>query len=87
MSMADNIPKPGDVLVYTRTVCTVGDLVYVKGERLEIMEATNKSPHGFKSGICNFLVRCKYHPAGSIWSSIWFAMDEGWLVKEENYKP
>lgn len=82
-----NIPKPGDTLVYTRTVFTVADKVYSRGDKLKILSVINESPHGFKSKICNFLVSCKHHPNGSVWSSIWFALDQGWLVKEKNYEP
>lgn len=80
-----NIVRPGDILVYTRTVFTVGDKSYSKGDKLEILAVTDKAPHGFKSNICNFVVKCKHYPNGSVWSSIWYAIEQGWLVKEENY--
>jgi len=81
-----NTVQSGDTLVYTRTVFTVADKVYKKGDKLKLLTVTKEAPHGFKSNICNFLVSCKHYPEGSVWSSIWYALEEGWLVKEENYK-
>lgn len=71
--------KAGDKLRYTRTVYTVGNKSYQVGDMMELLERTDENPHGFvEHDGKNWAVKCKHFPR-SIWSSIPYAVKQGWL--------
>jgi hypothetical protein len=84
MSQAMITIKPGDVYTFTRTTHTVGGKSYYRGDKLKVLGPTTDAPHGFSSKRGNFNVSCKHHLTGSVWSSLWFAIEQGWIVKTES---
>lgn len=84
MAYPPYLPKPGDVLVLTRPMETLGKKVYAPGDKFVLVKPTGVSPHGYQSGLCNWIVRCKYME--STWSSIWHSIDSRVLVPESVYE-
>lgn len=80
MSQAITI-NPGDIYIYTQTVYTVGGKSYNRGDKLKILGPTDEAPYGFRSNRGNFNVSCKHYLSGSVWSSIWDGIEQGWLIK------
>lgn len=77
------VPKPGDKLRLNISFVTPGNLSYAVGDVLELIEPTLDAPFGWKSRICNWHVKCKHHPNGSVWSMIWAALEHGYMEKIE----
>lgn len=77
----DFLPKPGDKLEVQVPFLVPGHRSYLAGDVLELIEPTAMAPHGYKSRICNWLVKCKNHPKGSVWSTIWYLLDTGMVTK------
>jgi hypothetical protein len=73
--------NPGDIYTYTRTVYTIGGKSYNSGDKLKILGPTDEAPYGLRSKRGNFNVQCKHYLNGSVWSSIWYAIEMGWLIK------
>lgn len=74
------LPKPGDELILTQPIWTLAKHTYKHGDKFFLVEPTGVSPHGYQSGLCNWIVRCKY--TESVWSSIWHMIDTRVLVPE-----
>lgn len=75
--------KSGDKL-RVRTIMIVREtgFTFHPGDVFTLIEPTGMAPYGHQSKICNWLVDA---PNGvSVWSSIWMALEYGWLEKIPN---
>jgi hypothetical protein len=67
-------------LVATLATSSHGLSDYESGDVLELMSQTDQNPHGFIGEDVNWVVKCK-HFQSSIWSSIGWMIENGWLVR------
>lgn len=72
-----NVLKPGIKLEVMTTFQTLAGHTYTPGMVLELVELTKANPHGFRSPLGNWIVKCPF--ATSVWSSIWLSVEQGWL--------
>ena len=75
-------PVPGSVNEVVRQFTAQSGKTYEAGMHLELYEETTEKPFGFESRISNWIVKCPFFapPAPeSIWSSIWFLIEQGHL--------
>lgn len=79
--------KSGDILVVKHPILTLADKVYNVGDELQLIEPTGMAPFGFKSNLCNWVVKCPYFSPPddrSVWGGIWMLVERGWLeVKDD----
>ena len=62
------LPVEGQVLRVLRPFGTLGDRIYVPGDKLVLNSQTQEAPHGFLSSLGNWEVSCPF--TTSIWSNI-----------------
>jgi len=73
-----HIPQPGDIYMFTTAMRTAGQFDYDKGDLLTLVRLTEETPFGYKSKIGNWVVKCKEKT--SVWSSIWYLIEQGNIV-------
>jgi hypothetical protein len=69
--------QPGTKLEVVIPFYTLAGKDYTPGMILELVEPTTKFPHGFKSPLGNWIVKCPHMT--SVWSSIWLGVEQGVL--------
>jgi len=77
------VPIGGSRWEVTRGFRTVAGVAYEKGSVLTLRYATDESPYGISSNICNFNVACEHFPEGTVWSGIWKMIEAG-QIRELN---
>lgn len=80
MSVQNNIPEAGKVYEVVKPFVTLAGVTYKVGDRLELVEPTDRNPFKTKSKLCNWVVKCKYwspEDDSSVWSNIWFMVEAG----------
>lgn len=71
--------QAGQKYKFTSPMYNPVGLTYNPGDELELIEPTEDAPHGHKSPLGNWVVKCPHQI--SVWSSVWLLVDQGYLVK------
>lgn len=84
---AINFPEPGSVWVSTVSFRTLAGVTYDVGDEFVLVRPTMRSPFGSTSGLCNWIVRCRYFDEtdsdASVWSNIWGMIERRHLIQKD----
>lgn len=73
----ERLPEAGDVYEFTTSSYTLGEYSFSIGDRLEVLQRTQRAPHHRLSSLGNLLVRSKHNV--SVWTNLEWAVAEGRL--------
>jgi hypothetical protein len=77
----DELPQPGDILIFTQEYHTPAPQEYSEGDEIHLHERTDEAPFGKTSELGNWRAISKY--GVSIWSNIEWMLATGTLKVRE----